>query len=775
MKGFYSHYIDDDSWLIKESRWTKSLQNIHEAQFALGNGYLGTRAVLEEIPHDAMPGTYIAGIYDKMFSQVAELVNLPNPFNFIFTIQGEKLALGIMDVLKHQRILNFKKGLLVRHTLYQNSKKHCFDYQCLRFVSMNNKDTGVMQIALTPLDSACTIDINTGIDTSVYNGPILTEGQKRHFRIKELGQFQNAGYLLVQTLEKKHIIIYWSGLYYEINGRKILAKDSIFRLKLKKNQTIIFTKIFCIKRFPSQSKIVKYKRETFKKFYKIFHTEFDMLIKKHIKSWEKLWQRADILVEGKADLQRNIRFNIYHMLICAPADNGFSSIGARTLTGEGYRGHIFWDTETFLMPFYLFTMPKIAKNILLYRCLRLKRAREIAKKSKFRGIMFPWESADTGEEETPAWARNIDGSIIKVHTHKMEHHITADIAYAVYNYFIATGDERFMEKHGYEVLFETARFWASRVEYNKEKNRYEINHVIGPDEFHIDVNNDAYTNMMAKWNLTVACKTFYKIRENTPLVYQHLQRKLNLKCKEVENWEEIASLISINMNKKGVIEQFDGYFKLKRVILTETDENGIPVLPRRLKVKELAKTQLVKQADTLMLIYLLSDNFDLKTKKANCDFYMKRTLHKSSLSPSIHSILALECRDLHRAYDLFNVSLCIDINNLYGNTKEGIHGACLGGTWQAIVFGFAGISIKKERLFINPRMPINWGKMIFSLLWKDKLLQLDLTNEIIKLKAVSSKEEEIEIGIFDKLTSIRTNEDYVFEREMPALMAEYYY
>lgn len=775
MKDFYSHYIDDDSWLIKENKWTKSLQNIHEAQFALGNGYLGTRAVLEEIPHDAMPGTYITGIYDKMFSQVAELVNLPNPFNFIFTIQGEKLALGIMDVLKHQRILNLKKGLLLRHTLYQNNKKHHFDYQCLRFVSMNNKDTGVMQIALTSLDSACTIDINTGIDTSVYNAPILTEGQKRHFRIKELGQFQNARYLLVQTLEKKHIIIYWSGFYYETGGRKILAKDSISRLKLKKNQTIIFTKIFCIKHFPSQSKIVKYKRETFKKFYKVFHTEFDMLIKKHIQSWEKLWRRADILVEGKAELQRNIRFNIYHMLICAPTDNGFSSIGARTLTGEGYRGHIFWDAEIFLMPFYLFTMPKTAKNILLYRCLRLKKARKIAKKLNFRGTMFPWESADTGEEETPTWARDIDGSIIKIHTHKMEHHITADIAYAVYNYYLATDDERFMERYGYEVLFETARFWASRVEYNKEKNRYEINHVIGPDEFHIDVNNDAYTNMMAKWNLTIACKIFYKIRENAPLVYQHLQRKLNLKCKEVENWEEIASLISINMNKKGVIEQFDGYFKLKRVILTETDENGMPVLPKRLEIKELGKTQLVKQADTLMLIYLLSDNFDLKTKKANCDFYMKRTLHKSSLSPSIHSTLALECLDLHRAYDLFNVSSCIDIDNLYGNTKEGIHGACLGGTWQAIVFGFAGIGIKEKKLFINPRMPISWKKMIFSLLWKDKLLQLDLTNEIIKLKAVSSKEEETEIGIFDKLTSIRTNEDYVFEREMPALMAEYYY
>jgi kojibiose phosphorylase len=775
MKDFYSHCIDDDSWLIKESKWTKSLQNIHEAQFALGNGYLGTRAVLEEIPCDAMPGTYIAGIYDKMSSQVAELVNLPNPFYFIFTIQGEKLDLGMMDALKHQRILNLKKGVLMRHTLYQSSKRHRLDYQCLRFVSMNNKDTGAMQIAFTPLDSACVVDINTGIDTSVYNAPVLTEGQKQHFRIRELGQFQNAVYSVVQTLEKKHSIIYWSGFYYETSGRRIFAKDNIFKLKLKKNQTTIFTKIFCVKRLPSRDKIVKYKRETFKKFYKIFHTEFDMLTKKHIQSWEKLWQRADILVEGKADLQRNIRFNIYHMLICALTNNGFSSIGARTLTGEGYGGHVFWDTEIFLMPFYLFTMPKIAKNVLLYRCLRLKKAKEIAKKLNFRGIMFPWESADTGEEETPAWGKDIEGSIIKIYTHKMEQHVTAGVAYAVYNYYLATADEKFMERCGYEILFETAKFWASRVEYNKEKDRYEINHVIGPDEFHIDVNNNAYTNMMVKWNLEVSYKIFHRIRKIAPLVYQHLQRKLNLKCKEVENWKEIASLISININKKGVIEQFDGYFKLKRVILTETDENGMPVFPKRLKIKDLGKTQLVKQADTLMFVYLLSNIFDLKTKKTNYDFYIKRTLHKSSLSPSIHSIVASECHHPYQAYNLFDISLRTDIDNLYRNTDGGIHGACLGGTWQAIVFGFAGISIKQEKLFINPRMPISWKKMSFSLLWKGKLLQLDLTNEIIKLKAISSEKEEIDIGIFDKLTSIRINKDYVFERKKVALVKEYYY
>lgn len=775
MKELYSHYTADDLWLIKETEWARDLQNIRETQLALGNGYLGTRAVLEEIPYDSMPGTYIGGIYDKMAAQVSELVNLPNPFNFRFTVKGEKLDVIAMDVLQHKRVLNLKRGLLLRRTLYKNTKGSRFDYQSLRFVSMDNKNIGVMQIAITPLDKSCEIDVNTGIDTSVHNAGVLTEGRKRHFRVKELGQFQNAGYLAVQTLEKKHTIIYWSGFYYEVNSKKIFAKDNIFRLRLKRDQTVIFTKIFYIRHFPYNDNLSKYKNKAFKKFYKVFHDRFENLLKRHIKEWEKLWARADILIEGTANLQQNLRFNIYHMLICSHTSDGFSSIGARTLSGEGYRGHIFWDAEIFLMPFYLFIKPEVAKNMLIYRYKRFDQAKEIAKRLQFRGAMFPWESADTGYEETPPWAKDIDGSIVRIYTHKMEHHITCDIAYAVYKYYVVSGDEKFMEEYGYEILFETARFWASRLELNKRRKRYEIRHVIGPDEFHIDVNNNAYTNMMAKWNLIIAYKTFYRIKKSSPPVYQSLRRRLDLKDKEVRQWKKVTSSISINISEERVIEQFDRYFKLKRVLLSETDENGIPIVSKKLKTKGLGKTQLIKQADTLMLIYLLSDIFTLKTKKANYDFYIKRVLHKSSLSPPIHSIIACECYDLQRAYNLFNVSLRADISNLYGNTKEGIHSACLGGTWQAVVFGFAGVSIKKEKLFINPRMPRTWRKMNFSLLWRADMLQLNLTNETVKLKIVSTKKRKIEIGVFDTLTSIKPNKNYIFKRKRPALVLEYYH
>jgi kojibiose phosphorylase len=775
MKNSYSHYLDDDLWQIEELEWVKSLQSIRESQFALGNGYFGTRGLLEEVPYDAMPGTYISGVYDKMHAQVAELVNLPNAFNFRFTAKGEKLGMVAMDVLRHKRVLNLKKGLLIRHTLYQNSKKARFDYKSLRFVSMDCKNIGVMQISLTALDGPCEIDLNSGIDTSVSNAGVLTEGQKRHFRTKELGQTHNAGYLIVDTLEKKHTVVYWAGFYYEVGNKKIFTRDNVFSLKLKKNQTVTFTKVFYLKRFPCDNNLTQYKKETFKAFSQAFHANFADLIRNHIQAWKKLWEKADIIIEGTANLQQNLRFNIYHMLICAHADGGFSSIGARTLSGEGYRGHIFWDAEIFLLPFYLFTLPEVAKNMLLYRYERLEAARQLAKKEGLRGVKFPWESADSGEEETPQWAKDIDGSIIKILTHKFEHHITSDIAYALYKYYVATGDEKFMREKGYEIMFETARFWVSRCVFNKKTKKYEINQVIGPDEFHLKVNNNAYTNIMAKWNLITAHKLFRKIKKESPSFTTKLQKQLGLKNQEPRDWKKIAPLLSENIDKNRIIEQFDGYFKLKKIPITKTDENGIPIISPKIKTHHLDKTQFVKQADTLMLIYLLSDVYSLNSKIANYNFYIQRTLHKSSLSPSIHSIVACMSSDLQKAYTLFNVALRTDISNLFGNTREGIHGASLGGTWQAVVFGFAGVSIAREKPYINPRMPHSWKKMVFSLLWKGDMLQLELNHNTICVKARSHKKKRIEIGIFDRATSIKTNKKYIFKRKRPVLPTEYHY
>jgi len=777
MRDFYSQFNTGYSWLIKGEGWVRELQGIRETQFALGNGFLGSRAVLEEMPHDAKSGTYIAGLYDKIGSQVSELVNLPNPFNFHISFGGEKLGVVSMDTVEHRRILNLRNGTLYRHSVFQDAKKRRYDYQSLRFLSMHNKNVGLMQIALTPLDSSVTATIQTGIDTSVYNSGTVTEGRKKHFHIKEVGQFNNAGYLAVETLNKQHTVIFRSGFYYHTKGKKIAAEDNVFELKLRKGQTVIFTKIFYITAIPAGRPIDKEKELIEKKFQKSFKASFANLLNNHIRAWEKLWDMAEVSIWGDPEIEKNFRFNIYHMLICAPNDGGISSIGAKGLTGEGYRGHVFWDTEIFLLPFYLYILPQTAKNILLYRYRRLDAARRNAKKSGFKGAMFPWESAASGVDETPGWAKDLDGKIIKIHTGKIEHHISADIAYAFYHYYNVTGDEEFLRNYGYEIIFETARFWASRLKYNKRLNKYEIKDVIGPDEFYANVDNNAFTNMMAKWNLLMAHKLFHKLKRSEALLHSRINQKLSLLPKEVKQWKAAASRVSVKTDKNYVFEQFDGYFKKHKVPIVAKDENYLPVITEKLTPRDYEKTQLVKQADVIMLLYLLGDVFNYRTKRNNYDYYLDRTLHKSSLSFSMHAIVAAELGDKGRAYRFFNAALQTDLSNINNNTHDGIHAACIGGTWQALINGFAGVRIVKNMLYIYPDLPKTWRKVVFSLNYRGNILKLQVKNDNVKIQVLGAKIRagKIRVKIFNIPRDLSPNKIYNFRKKTSAKRQPEYY
>ncbi|MFO8052881.1 MAG: hypothetical protein R6U54_02835 [Candidatus Omnitrophota bacterium] len=777
MKDFYSKYSGDQLWQIKESEFKKNLQNIRESQFSLGNGLIGSRGVLEEKPKDSKPGTYLAGLYDKFTSQVAELVNLPNPFYFKFIAFGQKIGITAMDVVSHSRILNTENGTLSRHTVYSDNKKRRYDYQSIRFLSADNKNIGVMQIILTPLDSDLNLEFQTGIDSTVYNSGVVTEGNKRHFSVRELNREQAFESLTVRTLEKRLNVIYHSGFHYKIGAKKrVYAKENVSKIKLKKNQRIIFTKIFYISSFLTREELSRHKVKSKATFTKALKTNFKMLINKHVERWKVLWDMADILIEGTADIQKNVRFNIYHLLICAHADQGLSSIGARTLSGEGYRGHIFWDAEIFLIPFYAYQLPEVAKNMLLYRYKRLDQAKAIAKEKDYSGTLFPWESAGKGTEETPSWAKNLDGTVIKIKTNQFEQHIVADIAYACCKYFQISADKDFMEDFGYELIFECARFWASRVRKNK-KGKFGILNIMGPDEFHEKVNNNAYTNLMAKWNLETAA-SLHKQAKKRKKNYNRLRAKINLTEKEVERWLKIAKGIVTKIKKNKVIDQFDNFSRKKYIEIVNFDENNIPLLPSGVKVSDYNKTQFVKQADVVMALYLLGKNFDYRTKESNFWFYLRRTLHKSSLSAPVHALMAAEIGALSRAYQFFNVALRADISNLHGNTHEGIHAASLGGVWQCIIYGFAGVKIEKGLLHLFPYMPLAWDSIKFKLLFKKIKWEFQVSNKEVKLKAHSKNKKKLKVIVFGKTHQINANRFYNFEakrrvRKIP--LSEKYY
>jgi len=774
MHDHYSKYGSQDLWTIKEFGFNQDIQNIREAQFSLGNGLLGTRGVLEENPQGAMPGTYIAGIYDRLTSQVAELVNFPNPFFFKFIVKGEKFGAVAMDVLDHQRVLNMRDGVLIRRTVYSDSRNRRFDYQSIRFLSMYDKNIGVMQMVLMPLDDDAQIELQTGIDVSVYNSGTITEGVKRHFYAFELAQEDHSEFRIFETLEKHQKIIYRTGFYYQIGKKKVFSQNNVLTLKLKKKQMAIFTRIFYICPIgEGEDRLKEMRISSKKKFDKAFRGRFDTLIKKHTEKWHKLWDVADVEIEGTADIQKNLRFNIFHMLICVHEDDGFSSVGARTLSGEGYRGHIFWDAEIFLLPFYAHVIPKVAKNMLLYRYKRIKQARQIAKNNGYKGTMYPWESAGTGEEETPTWARNLDGSIIRIKTNKLEHHITADIAFACHQYMELTHDFEFMRDCGYEMIMEAARFWASRVQKNKA-GKFEILDVIGPDEFHEHVNNNAYTNIMAKWNLITANRLYFQLKIKDPRTYRQLRSKINLTDKEVKHWRFIFPRIIFKKRRDKVIEEFDGFFKKRYIPIQKYDENGIPMLPKGVKVKDYGKTQFVKQADVLMFLYLLNNVFKRKTIERNYEFCVKRTLHKSSLSAPMHALSALQAGALNDAYRFFNVGLRADISNLHGNTNEGMHAASLGGVWQCVVNGFAGTRIRNNILCIHPLMPKTWRNIKFSMMWMTHLVKIEANNNEVRIKVEAKQKKRLKIVVFEKSHLIETQKAYTFKKQKMRKQEGYY-
>jgi len=765
MENYFSTYLSDAHWQIFESGWDPELQNVHETQFALGNGYIGSRAILEENPPNCCPGTFFASIYEGTRALVPELVNAPNPIDLRISAGGEKLGVTAMDVLNHERILDMYRGILVRRTIYSNVRGKRFDYQSMRFFSMQDKNTAVMRVYVTPLDDNVTLTLTNSIDTSIINMGLVTEGKKRHITIVEADKLGSVNYLCTRTFENGILIAYATHIVVKKGKKKAYSSpDWTFKLHLKKGETACITNYLSLHTSHGAS-LEKIKKAAKRSVSKSVKKGFKRLFHEHSKAWEEKWKIANVEIEGDPYIERAIRFNIYHLLIAASEHCDDVSIGARALTGEGYRGHVFWDTEIFCLPFFIYTNPSIARNLLLYRYRRLDAARKIARENGYPGAMFPWESADTGEETTPSWYKDGRGKIQKVLTMQQEHHITADIAFGVFHYFLATNDEDFLLNYGLEMMLETARFWASRVSYNRRKRRYEINHVIGPDEFHEDVNNNAYTNMLAQWNLKTAVKLCGVYMRKKPAEIKKLMAKINLTSSDLENWRQIASKIYIPISKKtSLIEQFEGFFKKRKLPLPELDHQSLPLYPQN--VRNIKNTQYVKQADVVMILFLLSDIFSLKAKQKNYLFYEKRTLHKSSLSESIYAAVGAEIGEEHKACRYFGIAACTDLKNIYGNTDMGIHAASLGGVWQALIHGFGGVRIKKGILSINPRLPSQWRRVKFLIKYKGYDVSMVAGQDKVILQFYSiRKKDQLPVRVYGILQTLLANKKVSFHKK----------
>ncbi|HEX5809598.1 MAG TPA: glycoside hydrolase family 65 protein, partial [Anaerolineales bacterium] len=463
----------------------------------------------------------------------------------------------------------------------------------------------------------------------------------------------------------------------------------------------------------------------------------------HEQAWKREWERSDIQIEGDEEAQIAMRFNLFQLLIAAPRHDDRVNIGAKTLSGFGYRGHSFWDTEIFMLPFFIYTAPHIARNLLNYRYERLPAAREKASANGFEGAQFPWESAGTGEEVTPTWVPHFSerGTLVRIWTGDIEIHISADVAYAARLYWKATGDDAWFIEKGAELVLDTARFWASRAEWDANENRYEFNDVIGPDEYHDHVDNNAYTNYMAREHLRSALEVLDWLHHHAPEKAQELTQRLGLLPERLAQWKQVLFRIYLPIGLDGLIEQFEGYFQRRPVDLAalEPREVSAQVL---FGIEGCNETQVIKQPDVLMVQYLLRDHFTGAQVRTNYDYYTPRTDHTygSSLGPSIQTIMACDVGKPEDAYEHFIRAVRADLRDVRGNAGDGIHGASAGGTWQAVVFGFAGLRVSEEGWTATPRLPHHWKRLRFSFYHRGELQTVDITNPALTPESVEQAE-----------------------------------
>jgi kojibiose phosphorylase len=480
------------------------------------------------------------------------------------------------------------------------------------------------------------------------------------------------------------------------------------------------------------------------------------LIENHERKWNKVWQYSDIEIQGDKDAKKALRLNIYHLLIASPITRDIdASIAAKTLSGEWYKGHVFWDTEIYALPLFIFTQPEVARRMLLYRYRRLDKARANAALQGYSGSLWPWESAATGEDETPDWSVNFDDSIIPVYNKEREHHIAGDVVYAVARYYHVTHDEDFMLRYGAEMIFETARFWASRAVFNEDTNEYEIRNVIGPNEFQESVNNNSYTNFLAGWTLRYAADLYSKFRKDHSHTCESIAQKIALKDEEARLWREMAAKIAFRINSNGLIEEFEGYFAKKNVTIQEWDENGMPIWPEDIELAEVKHTQLIKQADVILLLSLFSAEFSDEVKEINLGYYEERTTHKSSLSVSSYAILSAQLGEIEKAYNYFLQAVNVDLANIYGNTELGMHAASIGGAWQIVISGFAGVSIVDDMLRMAPALPPKWQKLRFQLWFRKALIECTIHQNKVELAILEDRIEGrkgIELDVYGKRT-----------------------
>lgn len=793
-----------EGWIVQYSGYSPQEEPLREALCTVGNGYFATRAAAEGsfAGGNHYPGTYLAGGYNRLESTMAgqvieneDLVNWPDWTLLRFKVEnGAWFDIDAVEMLDFEQSLNLKDGILERIMKFRDKEGKETHLSCRRIVSMADMHLAAIQWELKPLNWEGRITIHSALNGKVTNSGVARyralNGQ--HLIPVDSGSFEEDSIFLKMRSSQSEIVMVQAcktrinfELYQPVIERKTIIEQDYVAQELTfeafENKNIILEKLVGL--YTSRDMAIADPLCEAQKL--VTRTgEFNEVLRFHKMAWEELWGQSDILLtaSGSHD-QLLLRLHIFHLFqtFSLKTIDGDVGIPARGWHGEAYRGHIFWD-ELFIFPFFNITIPELTRALLMYRYRRLPEARYAAKKEGYKGAMFPWQSGSNGREETQIIHLNPEsGNWLPDNTH-LQRHVNAAIAYNVWQYFQVTGDLQFLSFYGAELLLDIAKFWAAKVIYNEEREKYEIHEVVGPDEYHTSypnssepgLRNNAYTNIMAVWTLKHALLALEKLNDRRA---GDLLKLMEIDEEELSRWEQICRRMFVPFLENGLIlEQFEGFKDLKDLDWIKYHERyGETMRLDRILEKEgddVRNYKAVKQPDVLMLFFLFSAeelqelfqmlgySFDPKEHiPLNIDYYQKITSHGSTLSKVVYSwVYARSHRE--KSWHDFEEALISDFSDIQGGTTaEGIHLGAMAGTVDLIHRCYTGMEFKKDCLYFNPALPENVEEMSFKCRYRKHWLEVRLTRDLLILRSHGGWQDLIRIVVNDEEFVMRKGEE----------------
>ena len=716
-------YFKVDPWKVIEEGFDPAYSRVSESVFSLANETMGVRGCFDEGGSvDSLRGAYTNGVYEiepigKSYRGIIDRTHFMIPtadwLMMGLSVDGEALDLGKVRFRDFRRELDMRAGTLTRSFLWQTASGKELRLTFLRFLDQERRERAYQRVTLEALNFSGTVEYWSGLSFDVTH-----EGAGKCYWQDTRAEAGNGCLMLMSGTARSQQEVFAGALIQMPGEAQAEVRGKTARLcaalSLKCGEPVTVDKRAVIL-FEEGLQGEALWQRGLRAMDECAKTPLDEALEAQKRYWENYWRTSDVEIEAAdedaAAEQQGIRFCSFQL---AQTYNGGSmrhNIGAKGLTGEAYNGHAFWDTEAGCLPFYLFTSPEAAKNLLLFRYNTLPQALERARMLDCRGACYPIATLN-GQEACSLWQHA-----------SLQLQPSTAVAYGVWHYVQVTGDEEFLWTYGAEMLLQIARFLVSRVEKGGRTGRYGFFGVMGPDEFHMMVNNNAYTNYMGKRTLSCACETLRKMRGERPQAYAALAEKTGLQEEEIALWQTVAEQMYLPMDENGLIEQHDGYFDLPH-----TDIHSIPVTDFPLydhwSYDRIYRSDMIKQPDVLMMLYLYNSSFSSQVKRVNYEFYEPRTIHESSLSPAIHSVLAAELEKMEEAVRFFGFATRLDLDNYNRNTREGLHITSIALAWINIVYGFAGLRSDGEGLRFAPRLPKRWKKLTFFLLYRGRVIRV---------------------------------------------------